>query len=180
MRLMNNMMVQNNLQDDGKKLYLSDEEYVVDNLYGITVDELQAAVQAWKLVERAWDKFYEKKMKLSAAGAIRYDNPLGCKVQSSNAMTMDKEVVELLELEEAYNESVRYYNKVYDAVRQLLLDSNLTDTERRVMTAKYLYRDYPTFQTVAGRTRMTQSAAFKAYKRAFVKVAAYVENNRNM
>ena len=88
--LMNNVMVQNNLRDDGKKLYLSDEEYAVDNIYGITVDELQAAVQAWKLVEIAWDKFYEKKMKLSAAGAIRYDNPLGCKVQSSNAMTMDK------------------------------------------------------------------------------------------
>lgn len=47
------MMVQNNLQDDGKKLYLSDEEYAVDNTYGITVDELQAATQAWKLVERA-------------------------------------------------------------------------------------------------------------------------------
>lgn len=178
--LMNNMMVQNNLLDDGKKLYLSDEEYVVDNLYGITVDELQAAVQAWKLVERAWDKLYEKKMCLSAAGAIRYDNPLGCKVQSSNAMTLDKEVVELLELEESYNESVRYYNSVYDNVKQLLLNSNLTDTEYRVMTAKYLYRDYPTFDMVASRTHMTQSAAFKAYKRAFVKVATHIESNRNM
>lgn len=54
-------MVQNDLQDDGKKLYLSDEEYAVDDIYGITVDELQAAVQVWKLVERAWDKFYEKR-----------------------------------------------------------------------------------------------------------------------
>lgn len=179
--VMNNMMVQNNLQDDGKKLYLSDVEYVVDNnIYGITVDELQAAVQAWKLVERAWDKFYEKKMRLSAAGAIRYDILLGCKVQSSNSVTLDKEVIELLELEEEYNESVRYYNKVYDHVKQLFININLTDTEYRVMIAKYLYRDYPTFQTVAGRTRMTQSAAFKAYKRAFVKVAAYVESNRNV
>lgn len=174
------MMVQNNLQDDGKKLYLSDEEYAVDNTYGITVDELQAATQTWKLVERAWDKFYEKKMSLSAAGAIRYDNPLGCKVQSGNSVTLDKKIAELMELEEEYNESVRYYNSVYDKVKQLLIDSNLTDTERRVMTAKYLYRDYPTFQTVARRTYMTQSAAFKAYKGAFVKVAAYVENNKSM
>ena len=175
--VMNNMMVQKRLQDDGKKLYLSDEEDAVDNIYSGTLDELQSAVQAWKLVERAWDKFYEKKMSLSAAGAIRYDNPLGCKVQSSNAMTMDKEIVELLELEEDYNEAVRYYNSVYDHVKQLLLDSNLTDTEYRVMTAKYLCHDYPTFQTVARRTRMAQSAAFKVYKRAFVKVAAYVEKN---
>lgn len=172
------MMVQNNLQDDGKKLYLSDEEYAVDNIYEDTLEALQTAVQAWKVVERAWDKFYEKKMGLSTAGAIRYDNPLGCKVQSSNAMTMDKQVIRLLELEEEYNESVRYYNEVYDHVKQLLLNSNLTDTEYRVMTAKYLYRDYPTFDTVAKRTHMTQSAAFKAYKRAFVKVAAYVESNR--
>lgn len=174
----NNMMLQNN--DDGKNLYLSDEVYVVDNLYDSTLDELQSATQAWKLVERKWDKFYEKKKRLSASEASRYNNLLGCKMQSGNSMIFDKEIIEMLELEEEYNESVRYYNKVYDHVKQLLLNSNLTDTECRVMIAKYLYRDYPTFATVARRTRMTQSAAVKAYRCAFVKVAAHIENNKNM
>ena len=178
--IMSNMMLQNNVQDDGEKLYLSEEEYVVDNIYDNTLDELQSAVQAWKLVERKWDRFYEKKMQLSAAGAIRYDNPLGCKVQSSNSTTLDKQIIKLLELEEEYNESVRYYNQMYDYVKQLILDSNPTDTECRVMIAKYLYRDYPTFDTVARRTHMTQSAAFKAHRRAFVKIAAHIENNKSI
>jgi len=46
--MMSNMMLQNNVQDDGEKLYLSEEEYVVDNIYDRTLDTLQEASQAFR------------------------------------------------------------------------------------------------------------------------------------
>lgn len=178
--MMSSMMLQNNVQDDGKKLYLSEEEYVVDNIYDNTLETLQEASQAWKLVERAWRKWAEAKTKLTGAGAIRYDNPLGCKVSGGTPVTMDMKVLDMVELEEQYTQAVLFYNECRERVRQLILNCNLTDTERRVMIAKYLHCDYPTFEVVAQRVGITQSAAFKAHKKAFVKVAERLERNKSI
>lgn len=155
---MSNAMLQNNVRVD------------VDN-NNITMNALQEASQAWKLVKRAWGKWVEVKTKLTSAGAIRYDNPLGCKVSGGSPVTMDMRIMDMVELEEQYMQAVLYYKQCREHVRQLIENSNLTDTEQRVMTAKYLQCDYPTFEVVAQRVGITQSAAFKAHRKAFNKIA---------
>lgn len=175
--------MQNNTQlvkDYSKKLYLTDEELEVDRIYNDTLDTLQEATQAWKLVEKLQRKYMESVVSLTTAGAVRYDNPLGCKVQNSNHVTMDERVIKMIELEDKCEEATKYYREARERVRQLILNCNLTETERRVMIAKYLNDDYPTYKEIAKRANISGGTAFKAHQKAFVKIAQHLERSRNI
>ena len=168
------------LKKECKKLYLTEEEYEVDKIYNNTLDTLQEATQAWKLVDKLQKKYMEVVVSLTTTGAVRYDNPLGCKIQSSNHVTMDERVINMIELEERCTEATKYYREARERVRQLILNSNLTETERRVMIAKYLNDDYPSYSEVARRANVSGSTAFNAHRKAFVKIADNLERSRNI
>ena len=168
-------MINVNMEKDNELIYRSHDEEVIDDIYNYTFETLTESVREWENVERVFDKYHEMKSRLLSVKSTQCDNGLECKIMNDTHVSFDTKVIELVELEKEYSESVRLYNKSYEHVKQLLLDSNLTDIEYRVMSSKYLYRDYPTFETVSKRARITQSYAFRVHKKAFVKVAQYLE-----
>lgn len=146
-----------------------------DDLFDYVNNILRSPYNTLVGVRESVERYMEKRALAYGVRAVRYDNPLGCKVQTSGGRTEADMIDDTVDYEQVifYNRMTHFHSE--SVLRTIIDNAGLTYRERRIIELRHLCYPCYSYDTIAPLIGYsTGSGVFKTYKKAITKIADFI------
>lgn len=127
---------------------VTEKVVIEDWLTASTYDFLKQPSVAYEKLKTACDNYEEYKAKICGS-AIRYDNPLGVKIQQSTSNQFENQMIRLNQLDEERKRAFTLYQSIRLSVCNAICQTpGLTKEQKYVMMERYR-GNQPTYKEIA-------------------------------
>lgn len=163
-------------QDTDKKgLYLFDR--YDDEMY-LTDCVLFSVVNAIRKYEELYEKYIRLRIKIENVGAYDYESAgkLGCKVSGGSGRDLGDRVLDMIEMEETYKESLSNIQSEKQKLHDIIWECNsLTETQKKVLYYRHDSNPARYFDEIARMTGLKNyDSAWYQYKKAYSKFSIWL------
>lgn len=124
------------------------------------------------------DKYANKRALAYGSRAVRYDNPLGCRVQTSGGRTEADIVADMVDYEHViyYDRLTHFHSEII--LKTIIDNAGLTYRERRIIELRHLTYPCLSYSEIARRIGYyNEGGVCKTYKRAITKMVDFALAN---
>ena len=149
-----------------------------DDLFDYINHVLRAPYNTLIGVCESVERYEEKRALAYGVRAIRYDNPLGCKIQTSGGRTEADMVDDTVDYERVIFYNMMTHFHAESILRTFIDNAGLTYRERRIIELRHLTYPCYSFDTIATIIGYSNGGGVhKTYKKAITKMVDFALEN---